>query len=104
MSRPGRIACCVPFCRRTAAEEKHPNCTEIICEKHWRLLPKPRRRVYTRVWRAWDRAVARQVEPGSYGNKADWIAARRAAMRCARLWRAMKRQIIEAAAGIGGGP
>lgn len=35
-----RIKCCNPACRRTAAEEKHPGSSEIICSKCWKLLPK----------------------------------------------------------------
>ena len=28
-----RIPCVVPFCRRTAARDKHPDASEIICWK-----------------------------------------------------------------------
>ena len=102
MTRPGRIPCLVPFCRRTAAQDKHPGATEIVCYSHWRLLPQPKRRVYSRAWRAAKRAFARQTAPGTYANKTDWLAADRAAGRCERLWRAMRREVIETAAGIGG--
>ena len=101
MTRPGRIACIVPFCSRTGAQEKHPGATEIVCYQHWRLLPQPKRRIYSRAWRAAKRAFARETAPGSFASKADWLAADRAAGRCERLWRAMQREIIETAAGIG---
>lgn len=29
-AKPGRIPCCVPFCRRTAAADRYPGCDEII--------------------------------------------------------------------------
>lgn len=100
MTRPGRIPCCVPFCRRTAAQDRLPSATEIICGKHWRASSERKRRVYRRACRAWRVASARQIGPGAYGNKADFLAAHRAGSRCDRLWSAMKREIIEIAVGI----
>lgn len=34
-----RIACINPNCRRTAAQEKHPGSTWIICGKCWKAMP-----------------------------------------------------------------
>ena len=95
-----RIPCCIPFCRRTAPRERHPNATEIICGKHWRTAAKQKRRVYSRAQRAWCRAAAREIAPGSYANAADLVRAMRAWHRVERLWGAMKTEIIQIAAGI----
>lgn len=35
--KPGRIACCIPFCSRTASEERFRG-EEIICGKCWKLV------------------------------------------------------------------
>lgn len=36
MTTNDRIPCCVPFCRRTASRAKMgPECTEIICGRHF---------------------------------------------------------------------
>ena len=40
-----RIACCVPFCRRTTARFRPP--TEWICGDHWRGVPKRLRGLYS---------------------------------------------------------
>lgn len=75
-----RIPCAVPFCRRTAARDKHPNATEIICGKHWRLARKRRRRLFTLACRRWEREQ-------SHKNGA----------RCRRLWATIKAECIAAA-------
>lgn len=65
MIKPGRIACCNPRCNRTAAQEKHPGCTEIICYKCWKLLPKEltkRYRDLNKRWKKTDRLIARRYE------------------------------------------
>lgn len=51
MTRSGRISCCVPFCRRTASREKFPDCSEIICSKHWRTISTPAKAEYRRLRR-----------------------------------------------------
>jgi hypothetical protein len=73
-----RLACCVPFCRRTTGRTEF---VEWICGKHWPLIDHRYRRVYGRAARRW-----RRYRVGGE--------------RAARLWRRIKRQAIERAAGI----
>ena len=75
MTRPGRIACAIPFCRRTAPAEKFPD-DEIICGKCWRMadpaLRRGNRELYRIVaptaaqqaefWSSWDRIKAQITE------------------------------------------
>lgn len=35
-----RICCLNPNCKRTAAEERHPGSTYIVCAKCWRTMPR----------------------------------------------------------------
>lgn len=51
MIKPGRIPCCIPFCRRTADADKYAPGTEIICQPHWRMVPTRLKRRYARVKR-----------------------------------------------------
>lgn len=60
VAAPDRIPCAVPFCRRTAAREKHPHATWIICGKHWRLASKRKRRLYGLMCRRYDHAQLQQ--------------------------------------------
>ena len=50
MTGAGRLPCVNPRCRRTAAEEKHPGATSIICRGCWRALPASLRRGYNAYW------------------------------------------------------
>ncbi len=77
-----RVCCCVPFCRRTTAADRLRPDTEWLCQKHWSVIPKSRRRAYSRARR----------KRAPFVNYA-----------AARLWRRLKAQAIEAAVGIGGG-
>lgn len=43
MTKPDRIPCVVPGCRRTAPKDKYPPRTIIICGKHWRNLNRAER-------------------------------------------------------------
>src|SRR5882762_6265611 len=72
MTTPGRLACVVPFCRRTTARAYFD---EWICGDHWRLIDKVRRQVYGRHLRRWLRYGA-----AAYGPAA------------ARIWRRMVTQ------------
>lgn len=47
--KPGRIACCVPFCRRTFKIE--PGDREIMCGAHYRLGDARLRRLRAKVIR-----------------------------------------------------
>lgn len=111
----GRIACSVPFCRRTAAKDRHPGCTEIICGRCWREgVPKPLRVIYGRAYRLAKRAAERAeaarlgmqsaAPPRSPGLVMEWHSAwaarDRSVARCGRLWRICKRRAIEARAGL----
>lgn len=101
MPKPGRIPCCVPFCGRTAAADKHPGCSDIICGKHWRLAPKVSRRVYTRAYKRYEIAHARgtAIENGyrRFTSNADYLEFYRSIEAVQRLWSRMKAIIISLA-------
>jgi hypothetical protein len=46
-----RIPCLVPNCRRTAPKAKYPPRTQIICQKHWPLVPTRVRRLHAAIHR-----------------------------------------------------
>lgn len=75
-----RLPCCVPFCRRTI---KGGEFAEWICGEHWRLVRRDRRMVYARYRRLWRRS-----------GKTQYVGA------CNGTWSALKREAVEAAAGI----
>lgn len=89
MTKADRIACCVPFCRCTVARAKFPNATEVICAKHWRIVPP----ALKRQRRSWER-VARKMLLSShpYAEKA-WN-------RAGHGWDLCKAKAIEISAGI----
>jgi len=77
-----RVNCCVPFCRRTiGAGRLASGDDEWICGMHWALAPKRMRRAYHRA-----RRRGRRYGKGCKGTY--------------RLWRRLKRAIMERAAGI----
>lgn len=51
MTKPGPIACEVPFCRRTAKADPNATGGRIICGKHWRLGDARPRLLYSRACR-----------------------------------------------------
>ena len=78
---PLRVACLVPFCRRTRGDRKgeaplQPD-AEWICGEHWRAVPRRLKAIRARAERRGKSAEARR-----------------------RLWAACKRAAIEAAGGI----
>ncbi len=85
---PGRVPCCVPFCRRTAPDDGR--CTEILCGRHYRLARPALRRRLARVRRRYRAAVLR----------ADFATAERAFRLDWAIWQAIKRKAIEVAVGI----
>jgi hypothetical protein len=112
-----RIPCSVPFCRRTASRDRHPNCTEIICGKHWRLASKKARSFKVKAERAYERARSRCEAISAEGDecarhnggvhtgiierfRAAADVRDKAAQRCRRAWERCKRQVIERAMGI----
>lgn len=55
-----RIKCSIPFCRRTADADETEPYTQIICGKHWRLVPKPLRTLHRRLKRKALKAMERE--------------------------------------------
>lgn len=82
----GRLACCVPFCRRTTGRTEF---REWICGDHWRLIDKAKRRVYGRLGKRWRRY---RCDDG-WANLSE-------VERADRIWRRLKAQATERAAGI----
>lgn len=101
MIKPGRIACCVPFCRRTLRNDR--GFAEWICGKHWaavRKVTKRRRRIAERAAeRACARLDALYIECGFF-NEAQLTRIRAARRLSAALWDRCKTEAIERAAGI----
>ncbi|MER8923379.1 hypothetical protein [Mesorhizobium sp. LNJC384A00] len=92
-----RLACCVPFCRRTFKDD---GSSEIICGNHWRAVSTHLRRRKYKLYRRY-----RYL----YGDNGYWafpagspkrIAAVKLARLCDAAWMRCKRQAIERAAGI----
>jgi hypothetical protein len=59
-----RLACCIPFCRRTFRNDKRgtpwPEGSHVICGKHWRLGSAIVRRRYSRLKRLHTRGPVNQ--------------------------------------------
>lgn len=91
-----RIPCCIPFCTRTFKCEGEGG-YEIMCGKHWRLIPLPMRKAFTRKQR-WEagKPYARKAPPKRILLRFE-DEAERARMR---LWRRCKREAVEISAGI----
>lgn len=54
-----RIPCCIPFCRRTASQERNPESSQIICGKCWRRISMATRARYRQLARRQRRLLAR---------------------------------------------
>jgi len=93
-----RIACCVPFCRRTFKEEPHVD--EMICGKHYRLASKILRRRRTRLVTRYRKKFGDNAPWAYPGGSPQRIEAVRLAKLCDVLWKKCKAQAIERAAGI----
>jgi len=91
MTSADRIPCLNPRCRRTAPSARHPDCTEIVCGKCWRLLPKAMRARYAALNRR-NRRLDRLALKPRYGNRGpQWarlVGLMDAAQR--RNWRAIR--------------
>ncbi len=105
---PDRIACVVPFCRRTVARVRFPDAAEWICGQHWRLVPaslKQQRRIVRRRMQKIHRYEARMYTTLGGPNLLDVhriIRARGSAVRASvAAWDGAKASAIEAAMGIG---
>lgn len=90
-SKSGRIACQVPFCRRTAPDRGQ---TEVICGRHWRTADKALTRRYKALYRWIERNKDNQAPEALPILRRRWYAAERA-------WKRIKQQAIERAMGIG---
>jgi len=99
--KPGRINCCVPFCRRTRTDIGF---AEWICQPHWRLVPKQLKRRKRLAERIEQRASAIAADAfskhGSRGSRR--LIARANATKRLKLaaWVRCKRTAIERALGI----
>lgn len=116
--KPGRITCCVPFCRRAAAAARIVPHSEWICGNHWRLVPKELRSLKTKVERASEREKSIFFElfregdeyaKSHQGTVPDEFRTRlhdanfrreKGSRRCLRVWARCKRKAIETAMGI----
>lgn len=85
MTRADRIACLVPFCRRTASRARFPTATEIVCGRHWRMCPRRLRRIYSLAAQRWNRQLP---------SARTWRKHR----QLERLWERIKAEILTAAA------
>lgn len=94
--KPGRIACEVPFCRRTAKDDGAEG-QQIICGKHWRLAD----RSLTRRYRKWQRRAddLMSLPPERY-TAADQQKVVRVFNLVRKMWDRIRRQAIERAVGI----
>lgn len=101
MIKPGRIACCVPFCRRTLRNDR--GFAEWICGKHWaavRKVTKRRRRIAERAAaRASERFDKLYQEQGGF-YEPQFQRIQVANRLAAALWERCKTEAIERAAGI----
>lgn len=95
-----RIPCCVPFCRRTAARDRFPNCDEIICGKHWRMAPASWRRRQARLGRMYRRRYGGRGYWEFPGGSSDRLACLKLANMCNAMWNRCKKAAIEAAGGL----
>lgn len=86
-----KSACCVPFCRRTSTLFKD----EWLCADHWRLVDPQLKRLRTRLIRRWRLRYERTL-PDSRARYVAAVVWRRGDYA---IWRRMKAQAIERAAG-----
>lgn len=93
----GRIACCVPGCKRTFAPEGY---TQIMCGDHWRGAPARLRQRVSRL---------RRLYRARFGDNASWVypagsPQRLKAVQASRLfqkaWDACRDAAIEKAVGL----
>lgn len=96
-----RIPCIVPYCRCTAAADKHPPHTEIICAKHWRPVSAATKARYRQVKRRRDKLWKRMCDPRILKRPTitpDMYEKARNAVHA--TWERCKAEAIEKAAGI----
>ncbi|HTE38026.1 MAG TPA: hypothetical protein VK630_15910 [Reyranella sp.] len=91
-----RLACCVPFCRRTFRQDKAgtpwPEGSQVICGKHWRLASATMRRRYSRLKRLHARGITSRHGRRPYHLNVAYVVR--------RCFERIVKQAIERAAGI----
>lgn len=94
MSTTKRLLCCVPFCRRTRADDG--DFVEWMCGDHYRLVDRRLKTLRSRIRRRCEKIVR------GADYRRGWVHLRvtRAHHTDNLLWDRMKRQAIERAAGI----
>jgi hypothetical protein len=99
MTKPGRIPCIIPFCKRTGDAAKFEGC-QIICGKHWRMASPVLRRRRSKMERRYVRELG-----GAFWKFPAGSAKRLAGVKmhkiCDALWERIYRQICNRVAGIG---
>jgi len=104
-----RLLCIVPHCRCTVAVEgRHAGATEVVCQKHWKLVPrgvKARRRQALRriakLKRMWDGNLRGQERIEATGRYLKYCAALgQAYQQSYGAWDRCKSAAIEAAGGL----
>lgn len=103
--KPGRLACCVPFCRRTTRADRWPGSLEWICAPHWRHVSRDKK-VAQKALRKEHEGIRSEIEAASSagdGIGLDAAFARRgeAFDRSDALWERCRAEAVEAGAGIG---
>lgn len=99
MTAPGRLTCCVPFCRRSTGKAYG----EWICGDHWRLVAKrtkARHRQSQRILlRSRERFNAAYLAAGDH-RLAQHGRVMAAQALSSALWERCKAEAIERAAGV----
>ncbi|MDQ0135724.1 hypothetical protein J2T08_003645 [Neorhizobium galegae] len=88
-----RIPCLNPNCRRTAAQEKYPNSSNIICGKCWKAMPAEFRRRW-KTLKSRDRRLGRIHNKTAYRRQEREEQWGRIATRFDRAWEALDLSII----------
>ncbi|CDX19846.1 conserved hypothetical protein [Mesorhizobium sp. ORS 3359] len=91
-----RVACCVPFCRRT----RKPDCREWICGPHWLTVPPHIRRRKFKLFRRYRYLFGDQFWGAFPPGSPKRIMAVKLDRLCLKAWDRCKRVAIERAAGI----
>lgn len=92
-----RLACCVPFCRRTRRKETY---NEWICAKHWAAVPVTLRKRKALMYRRYRKQFGNTPYWKYPAGSPDRIEAVRLDRLCRVTWERCKVAAIEKAAGI----
>jgi len=95
-----RVACCVPFCRRTTSADT----SEWLCPNHWRIVQPSIKQAYFRTLLRMRKVLRRKPQYRRYWELPPGSPARMSAIdmwaRYRSAWAKCKRDAIEGAAGI----